>query len=81
MALFTVEKLSMAFGGLKALEDISFKVEKGDIFAIIGPNDAGKTTLFNCINGIYKPDAGKIYFNNQEIQGLKQSILLLNNRF
>jgi branched-chain amino acid transport system ATP-binding protein len=71
MALFSVDNLSMAFGGLKALEDISFRVEKGDIFAIIGPNGAGKTTLFNCINGIYKPDTGRIYFKNREIQGFK----------
>ena len=71
MSFFNVENLSIAFGGLKALENISFNVEKGDIFAIIGPNGAGKTTLFNCINGIYKPGAGKIFFKNLEIQGLK----------
>ena len=60
MALFEVKNLSIAFGGLKALDDISFAVEKGEIYAIIGPNGAGKTTLFNCINGIYPPGSGQI---------------------
>ena len=60
MAFFKVKNLSIPFGGLKALDGISFEVKKGEIFAIIGPNGAGKTTLFNCINGIYQPNAGKI---------------------
>jgi branched-chain amino acid transport system ATP-binding protein len=69
MTFFKVEKLSIAFGGLEALRDISFEVKKGEIFAIIGPNGAGKTTLFNCINGIYSPNKGYILFKEMQIQG------------
>jgi branched-chain amino acid transport system ATP-binding protein len=71
MALFEVKNLSIAFGGLKALDDISFAVEKGEIYAIIGPNGAGKTTLFNCINGIYPPGSGQIIFKDRPIRGKK----------
>ncbi|MBW1729794.1 MAG: ABC transporter ATP-binding protein [Deltaproteobacteria bacterium] len=71
MTFFKVENLSISFGGLEALKDISFEVKKGEIFAIIGPNGAGKTTLFNCINGIYTPDKGRVIFKDQEIQGKK----------
>ena len=60
MALFEVKNLSIAFGGLKALDDISFAVEKGEIYAIIGPNGAGKTTLFRMITGQEMPDCGTI---------------------
>jgi branched-chain amino acid transport system ATP-binding protein len=69
MPFFTVENLSISFGGLKALEDISFTVRRGEIFAIIGPNGAGKTTLFNCINGIYRTDKGRIYFKEKKLNG------------
>ncbi|RLB41334.1 MAG: ABC transporter ATP-binding protein [Deltaproteobacteria bacterium] len=71
MTFFKVENLSISFGGLVALNNISFEIRKGEIFAIIGPNGAGKTTLFNCINGIYKPDSGRVIFKGQEIQGKK----------
>ena len=69
MSLLSVQDVSLAFGGLKALSGISFEVIRGEIFAIIGPNGAGKTTLFNCINGIYKPDQGLIRFKGRTIQG------------
>jgi branched-chain amino acid transport system ATP-binding protein len=69
MPFFKVENLSISFGGLDALRDISFEVAKGQIFAIIGPNGAGKTTLFNCINGIYRPNRGSILFKGKGIQG------------
>jgi branched-chain amino acid transport system ATP-binding protein len=55
-----VEHLTMRFGGLTAVEDLSFTVQRGDITAIIGPNGAGKTTVFNCITGFYKPTEGSI---------------------
>ena len=58
--LLQVEKLSMRFGGLLAVDDLSFEVRRGDITALIGPNGAGKTTVFNCITGFYKPTAGRI---------------------
>jgi len=62
-----VETIHMAFGGVQALMDISFEVKKGEIFSIIGPNGAGKTVLLNCINGLYHPQRGKIYFEGKEI--------------
>jgi branched-chain amino acid transport system ATP-binding protein len=56
-----------AFGGVQALQDVSFEVPQGMILGIIGPNGAGKTTLFNLISGLYPPDAGRIFFNQEEI--------------
>ena len=54
----------MNFGGLKAVDDLSFDVKKGEIFGLIGPNGAGKTTVFNCITQFYKPTSGKMIFKN-----------------
>jgi branched-chain amino acid transport system ATP-binding protein len=68
---FKIDNLSIRFGGLVAVDDVSFTMEEGKIFSIIGPNGAGKTTIFNCINGIYKPSAGSIYFCGNNITGLK----------
>ncbi len=68
-AFFIADRISVSFGGLRALQDVSFEVKKGDVHAIIGPNGAGKTTLFNCINGIYKPDRGEIRFLGERIDG------------
>lgn len=67
---FTVEHLSISFGGLKAVNDVSFNVEKNTIFSIIGPNGSGKTTIFNIISGIYRPDGGSILCNGEELVGL-----------
>jgi branched-chain amino acid transport system ATP-binding protein len=58
--LIKVEHLTMRFGGLTAVNDLSFTAERGDITALIGPNGAGKTTVFNCITGFYKPSEGRI---------------------
>ncbi len=58
--LLTIEHLTMRFGGLTAVNDVSFTVGRGDITALIGPNGAGKTTLFNCITGFYKPAQGRL---------------------
>lgn len=58
--ILAVEHLSMRFGGLVAIDDLSFGVGRGDITAIIGPNGAGKTTVFNCVTGFYKPSEGRI---------------------
>jgi len=69
MTFFKVENLSISFGGIEALANVSFEVKQGEIYAIIGPNGAGKTTLFNCINGLYHPNRGIIVFKDREIQG------------
>ena len=66
-----VNNLYMAFGGVQALMGVSFEVKRGEIFSIIGPNGAGKTVLLNCINGLYHPQKGQIYFEGKEITRLK----------
>ncbi len=66
-----IKDLSMSFGGIKAIRDVSFGVKSGEIYSIIGPNGAGKTTIFNCISGIYKPQQGSIRFENQDLIGVK----------
>jgi branched-chain amino acid transport system permease protein len=66
-----VSNLSRAFGGLRAVQDVSFEVRKGEVLGIIGPNGAGKTTLFNLLNGFIKPDAGEVAFEGQRLIGLK----------
>jgi len=71
MTFFSIDNLSIAFGGLRALQAIAFDVKEKEVFSIIGPNGAGKTTLFNCINGIYHPDSGDIHFGDRNIQGLR----------
>ncbi|MCF7924695.1 MAG: ATP-binding cassette domain-containing protein, partial [Candidatus Izimaplasma sp.] len=62
--VLSLRDLSMHFGGLKAVDKLSFDVKKGEIFGLIGPNGAGKTTVFNCITRFYKPTSGDMYFNN-----------------
>ena len=60
MTILTVENLTMRFGGLTAVNNVSFTAASKNITAIIGPNGAGKTTLFNCITGFYKPTTGSV---------------------
>jgi branched-chain amino acid transport system ATP-binding protein len=62
-----VSSLNMAFGGVQALWEVSLEVKKGEIFSIIGPNGAGKTVLLNCINGLYHPQKGQIFFEGKDI--------------
>jgi branched-chain amino acid transport system ATP-binding protein len=69
--LFEISDLSMQFGGVQALQDVSLQVHEGEIYSIIGPNGAGKTTLFNCISGIYKAQAGSIRYDGKELMGMK----------
>lgn len=64
--LLNIEHLSMRFGGLLAIDDLSFKAEHNEITAVIGPNGAGKTTLFNCITGFYRPTSGKLTLQHQD---------------
>jgi branched-chain amino acid transport system ATP-binding protein len=66
----TLTNVTKRFGGLIAVDDLSFQVEPGQIYGVIGPNGAGKTTVFNCITGIYKPEAGSIVWRGEEITGM-----------
>ena len=68
--LLTIESVSLAFGGIAALSDVSVKVAQGRVTAIIGPNGAGKTSLFNVISGFYRPNAGTVTFDGRNILAL-----------
>ena len=70
MSYLAVTDLSISFGGIRAVDDVSFEVEEGEVFAIIGPNGAGKTTLFNLVSGIYFPDGGNVRFAGRDITSL-----------
>ena len=63
--LLAVENVSLSFGGVKAVSDVSFDIRKGEIRAIIGPNGAGKTSMLNVINGFYQPQQGRITFKGK----------------
>ncbi len=67
--MLEVQNLSMRFGGLLAVDEVSLDVQEHEIVSIIGPNGAGKTTVFNCMSGFYKPTGGKILFEGKEVQG------------
>ena len=66
-----IDNLSLNFGGVKALTDLSLDIRNNEILAIIGPNGAGKTALLNCINGFYKPQKGEIYYDGQRITRMR----------
>ncbi len=68
--ILDVERVSMVFGGLRAVDDVSFGLAEGEILGLIGPNGAGKTTLFNCINGVYAPTTGTVTFRGEKLNGL-----------
>jgi len=70
-ALLQVENISLSFGGVKALQGVSFVVKSGEMFSIIGPNGAGKTSMLNCISGRYQPQSGEIRFRGAEMTQLK----------
>ena len=71
MALLDLQHLTKRFGGLTAVNDVSFGVEKGAVVGLIGPNGAGKTTVFNLITGHYRPDRGAITFDGRPLSGLR----------
>jgi len=73
--LLDVQGLAKSFGGLKAVQDVSFSVREGEILGIIGPNGAGKTTLFNLLNGVISPDTGRITFQGESIFGLSANAI------
>jgi branched-chain amino acid transport system ATP-binding protein len=68
-AQLTLQDVSLRFGGIKVLQDVSFTVEPGQIFGLVGPNGAGKTSLFNCISGHYQPSSGSIRIDGDEVSG------------
>jgi branched-chain amino acid transport system ATP-binding protein len=76
--LLTIEHLTMRFGGLTAVDDLSFEARRGDITALIGPNGAGKTTVFNCITGFYRPSAGRLVLSSAE-RADTQAVTALTN--
>jgi branched-chain amino acid transport system ATP-binding protein len=69
MALLEVSKLSKTFGGVKAVQNVSFAIDSGIVYSVIGPNGAGKTTLFNLITGVYTPSEGEIRLNGENVAG------------
>jgi branched-chain amino acid transport system ATP-binding protein len=71
MAFLEIEKLTKAFGGLRANDSISFSLERKELVGLIGPNGAGKTTLFNCISGLYPVTSGRILFDGEDITLLR----------
>ena len=75
MTLLDVQNLTMRFGGLTAVDGVSFQAGKGRITSIIGPNGAGKTTLFNCITGFYRPTSGTVTANGKRLDGLSSAAI------
>jgi branched-chain amino acid transport system ATP-binding protein len=71
MAIIELKSVSKNFGGLRAVDNVSFKVEKGEIFGLIGPNGSGKTTTFNLISHVFPVTGGQVIFNGQDITRLK----------
>lgn len=70
MALLEIDQLAINFGGIKALDRIDVILEKEEVLAVIGPNGSGKTTMFNCITGVYRADEGRILFQGESLRGL-----------
>ena len=70
MSVLAANDVGIEFGGLTALDRVSFSVEPGEIFAIIGPNGAGKTTLFNVVSGLYRPARGRVILDNQDVTAM-----------
>lgn len=70
MILLKAESLSIQFGGVKAVDQVSLEIPKGTLFGLIGPNGAGKTTFFNLLTGVYRPTSGRLFFDGQDITHL-----------
>src|SRR5690606_20371244 len=66
-----VRDLTLRFGGVTALADVSFEVRRDELFAVIGPNGAGKTSIFNCLSGVYRPSAGSITLDRRSLSGAR----------
>jgi branched-chain amino acid transport system ATP-binding protein len=74
MSFFKVENLGIHFGGVVAVDNVSFEVPRGEVFTIIGPNGAGKTTIFNLIGLLYPASSGRILYEDRELTGLRVRI-------
>jgi branched-chain amino acid transport system ATP-binding protein len=70
MALLQLDQLAISFGGIMALAGVDLRVDDGEILSVIGPNGSGKTTMFNCISGVYRPDRGQVLFQKKSLSGL-----------
>src|SRR3546814_19615295 len=77
-AVLTLENIRLGFGGVTAIDDVSFEVRKGEILAIIGPNGAGKSSMLNCINGFYKPRSGSITFKGRRLPAMNPHFAAAN---
>ena len=77
MSFFAVENLGVRFGGVVAVDGVSFSVRQGEVYTIIGPNGAGKTTIFNLIGLIYQPTSGRIRFQGSEVRGASHDVAQL----
>lgn len=75
MTAIAAEGIGISFGGLRALDGVSFAAEPGEVFSIIGPNGAGKTTLFNIISGLYRPGEGRVRLAGEDVTGLPPHLL------
>lgn len=75
MSLLDIKGLGITFGGLRAVNEVSFSVNPGEIVSVIGPNGAGKTTLFNMISGVYLPGAGQVVLNGEDVTGMRPDLL------
>ena len=71
--LLTVTSLTLKFGGVTALNQVSFEVGRDELFAVIGPNGAGKTSIFNCLSAVYRPQSGRIVLDGNDLEGVKPS--------
>lgn len=71
MSLLRLQEVTKVFGGLVAVNDLTFSVDAGSVVGLIGPNGAGKTTVFNCITGNYTPEKGRIFFDGEPVAGLR----------
>ena len=70
-----VDEIGLRFGGVLAINDVSFAVQPGELFAIIGPNGAGKTSIFNTISQVYRPQSGDIRWKGESIMGLRPDVV------
>src|SRR5260370_17561430 len=72
--LLDAQDITLRFGGVTALDGVTFQVPQNELFAIIGPNGAGKPSIFNCLNGVYRPQVGSIRFDDVELIGKRPSV-------